>query len=278
MSFYPQPNSYQCGPFALKYALVMLGIFKNEDEIGITAGSTWWGGTDEIGLAKAARKYNVKMKYLQSSNPDDARRMLNQKLKKRIPCVLSVKGWGHWITVVGYSKGKYVVIDSDLDNVISVQTSSQLLRQWRYKDYYDEFISYDAYAIVPKFKIYTRAKFTPAMAKEVMYAKNSNLARKWNEYFDDVISIGKPRTKLTTNFITFSEFLRRNENNLTQSVADWHGMPTYAELRKILHNMKFVADVYDIIIPSEHEKKALIDITSLLMIYSSGKYGMDPIY
>ena len=75
MSFYPQPNSYQCGPFALKYALVMLGIFKNEDEIGIAAGSTWWGGTDEIGLAKAARKYNVKMKYLQSSNPDDARSM-----------------------------------------------------------------------------------------------------------------------------------------------------------------------------------------------------------
>jgi hypothetical protein len=278
MSFYPQPNSYQCGPFALKYALVMLGIFKNEHEIGITAGSTWWGGTDEIGLAKAARKYNVKMKYLQSSNPDDARRMLNEKLKKNIPCVLSVKQWGHWITLVGYSKGKYVVIDSEFENVISVQTSKQLLRKWRYKDYYDEFISYDAYAIIPKFKIYTRAKFTPSMAKEVMYAKNSNLAIKWNEYFDDVICIGKPRTKLTTNFITFSEFLRRNENNLIQSVADWHGMPTYAELRKILHNMKFVADVYDIIIPSENEKKALIDVTSLLMIYSSGKYGMDPIY
>ena len=30
MSFYPQPFKYQCGPFALKYALVMLGIFVNE--------------------------------------------------------------------------------------------------------------------------------------------------------------------------------------------------------------------------------------------------------
>ena len=27
MSFYPQPNKWQCGPFALKYALVMLGVF-----------------------------------------------------------------------------------------------------------------------------------------------------------------------------------------------------------------------------------------------------------
>jgi hypothetical protein len=278
MSFYPQPNSYQCGPFALKYALVMLGIFKNEDEIGINAGSTWWGGTDEIGLSKAARRYKVKMKYLQSSNPDDARRMLNEKLKKRIPCVLSVKGWGHWIAVVGYSKGRYVVIDSDLDSVISVQTSSQLLRQWRYKDYHDEFISYDAYAIVPKFKIHTRAKFTPAKAKEVMYSKNSDLAKKWNDYFDDVLAIGKPRTKLTVNFITFSEFLRRNEKNLVKSVADWHGMPSYKELSKILHNMKFVADIYDIIIPSENEKKSLIDVTSLLMLYASGKYGKVQIY
>jgi len=278
MSFYPQPNSYQCGPFALKYALVMLGIFKNEDEIGITAGSTWWGGTDEIGLARASRKYKVKMKHLQSSNPDDARRMLNEKLKKRIPCILSVKEWGHWIAVVGYSRGKYVVIDSDQGSVISVQTSGQLLRQWRYKDRRDEFISYDAYAIVPEFKVYTRAKFTPPKAREAMYAKNSDLAKKWNEYFNDVVSIGKPRTKLTTNFITFSEFLRRNEKNLTKSVADWHGMPTYKELSKILYNMKFVADVYDIIIPSEYEKKALIDVTSVLMIYSSGKYGIDPIY
>ena len=28
MSFYPQPYKYQCGPFALKYALVMLGNLK----------------------------------------------------------------------------------------------------------------------------------------------------------------------------------------------------------------------------------------------------------
>ena len=30
MSFYPQPNKYQCGPFALKYALAMVGVFKDE--------------------------------------------------------------------------------------------------------------------------------------------------------------------------------------------------------------------------------------------------------
>ena len=52
MSFYPQPNKYQCGPFALKYALVMLGVFASEKSIARKAGSTWWHGTDEIGLKK----------------------------------------------------------------------------------------------------------------------------------------------------------------------------------------------------------------------------------
>jgi hypothetical protein len=278
VSFYPQPNSYQCGPFALKYALIMIGIFKNEDQLGISAGSTWWGGTDELGLARAARKANCKMKYIQSSNPDDARRMLNEKLKKRIPCILSVNNWEHWLTVITYSAGKYVIVDSGQDHVVSVLTSKQLLRKWRYKDHYEGYFSYDAYAVVPKTKVYTRAKFTVSKAKELMFERNKDLATKWNEYFTDVMSVGKPRTKLTTKYITFSEFLRRNEGNLTRRIANWHGIPSYSELKKVLQNMKFVAGVYDIIIPIEDEHKALIDLSALLMMYSCGKYGMDKIY
>ena len=278
MSFYPQPNSYQCGPFALKYALVMLGIFKDEDQIGIIAGSTWWGGTDEIGLERAAKKYNCKMKYIHSEDSELAKRSLNEMLKKNIPCILSVKNWEHWLTVIHYNKGKYIIVDSEHDHVISILTSNQLLKKWRYRDKKEEILSYDGYAIIPKFKVYTRAKFDLEKAKELMYEKNKNLAEKWDDYFNDVSAIGRPRTKLTTNYITFAEFLRRNEKNLTNRVANWHGMPTYPEMKKILQNMKFVADVYDIIIPSSDEKRALIDLASILMLYACGKYGMDPMY
>lgn len=278
MSFYPQPNQYQCGPFALKYALVMLGVFKNEDQIGITAGSSWWAGTDEIGLSKAAKKYKCKMKYFQSSNPDDARRALNDELNKGFPCILSVNDWGHWLTVVNYTKGKYVVIDSDNEKVIGIRSPKQILKVWRYKDFYDGFISYDGYSLHPTFKIFTRAKFKLDFAKKLMYKKNEHLAKKWDQYFNDLISICRPRTKLSINFLTFPEFLRRNETHLVEGVANWHGNPTYSEIKRILHNMKFVADVYDLIIPLDDEKKALVDITSLLMMYSCGKYGMDPIY
>ena len=278
MSFYPQPDKYRCGPFALKYALVMLGIFKHEDGISITAGSTWWAGTDEFGLAKAARKFNCKMKYIQSSNPNDAKRALNSELKKGKPCILSVNNWEHWITVVHYSKGMYVVIDSEQENVISIRTSAYLLRMWRYKDPESKIISYDAYALYPKFKVFTKAKLTIDDAKILMYKRNSDLAKKWDHYFNDLINICKPRTKLTTNLITFHDFLRRYEPNLINRVGNWHGNPTYNELKKILRNMLIVAEVYDLIIPLDQEKRALIDIASLLMMYSCGKYGMEPIY
>ncbi len=256
----------------------MLGVFKHEDEIAEISGSDWWAGTDEIGLSKAARYFKCKMKYIQSSNPNDARRALNEELKKERPCILSVNDWEHWITVVNYSRGFYVVIDSEDDKVISIQTGGQLIRQWKYKDRTQGFTSYDGYALYPKFRVYTKAKFTLRAARSLMYNKNHNLSIKWDQYFNDLLSISKPRTKLSINFITFSEFLRRNEENLVKKVANWHGEPTYNELRKILNNMEFVANVYDLIIPFDDEKKALIDVTSILAMYACGKYGMVPIY
>ena len=278
MSFYPQPDSYRCGPFALKYALVMLGIFKHENQISHIAGSTWWAGTDEIGLSRAAKRFSVRLKYLQSSNPNDARRMINEELKKNRPLLLCVQNWEHWCTVVSYKKGEYVVVDSEYDKVILVRSYDKLLRNWRCKDYNTGVISYDAYSLVPQHKIYTHANFTPEKALKLMSKKYERLSKKWDVYVNDLFSITKPRTTLTTNCISFTEFLRRNQHNLVYQVADWHGMPTYAEIENILDNMRFVAEIYDLIIPADEEKKALIDITSLLMIYACGKYGMDPVY
>ena len=218
------------------------------------------------------------MVHFQSSNPKDALKLLNERLKKGIPCVLSVNSWEHWMTVINYTKGKYVFIDSENEKVIGIKTPAQLTRYWKYADKYENIISYDGYAIVPKFRMYTKAKFTPEKAKQIMYKKNEKLAKKWDQYFNDLISVCRPRTKLTMKMITFGEFLRRNEESLVTKVADWHGMPSYSEIKKVLQNMKIVADIYDLIIPLEEEKKALVDITSLLMMYACGKYGMDTLY
>jgi hypothetical protein len=108
-----------------------------------------------------------------------------------------------------------------------------------------------------------------------MQERNRHLAERWDEYFNDLINICKPRSPLAKRTLSFTEFLRRHENLLVKQVANWHGNPSYKELRKILKNMLFVAEVYDLIIPADEQKKALVDLTSVLMMYACGKYGMD---
>ena len=46
--------------------------------------------------------------------------------------------------------------------------------------------------------------------------------------------------------------------------------------REALKSMRF--HVYDLIIAIDEEKRAAIDLASILMMYSCGKYGMEPIY
>lgn len=277
MSFYPQPNSYSCGPFALKYALVMLGVFKNERDIGKTAGVTWWAGTDEIGLSRAAKRYNCRMKYFRKDDPARALGKLDRELDRGIPCILSVDGWGHWLTVLSKQKGKYIIVDSGLEKVISVFSTRQLLKRWKYLDE-GNVVSFDGYSIIPCFKVNSKASFTVEKARKVMYKKNHLLARRWDLYFNDLINICRPRTPLSYNIMTFNEFLRRHEKTIVTRVSFWHGTPNYDELRKQLRNMQFVAEVYDLVIYEEDEKKAVIDLSSILMMYSCGKYGMEPIY
>lgn len=278
MSFYPQPYKYQCGPFALKYGLVMLGRFENEKEIGRRAGSTWWYGTDEIGLAKAAKSFDCRMKYFRRESPDDALRVLSNHLRKGLPCILSVDNWEHWFTVINEQQGRFILVDSGLDKVITTYSARQLVKRWKYVDSENGFESYDGYALTSNFKPLTKANFSLEKARYVMRERSRELAEKWDTYFNDLIGICRPRTPLSRRPISFNEFLRRHEKLLVKQVANWHGQPTYQELKRILKNMQFVAEVYDLVIHAEDQKKALVDLTSVLMMYACGKYGMDPIY
>ena len=278
MSFYPQPSEYQCGPFALKYALVMLGRFESEKIIAKKAGSNWWYGTDEIGLEKAAKYFDCRMKYFRRETPTDAIKSLTQHLRKGYPCILSVDDWEHWITVVNWQQGKFIVVDSSFDDVIIIYSANQITRRWKYIDPDNSFRSYDGYALIPNFKTNTKASFTLSEARFVMSKRNRELAKNWDTYFNDLISICRPLNSQSLHTISFAEFLRRNEKLLIERVGYWHGSPSNNELRKILDNLNFVAEIYNLVIYEEDKRKVLVDLTSLLMMYSCGKYGMSKIY
>ncbi len=278
MSFYPQPYKYQCGPFALKYALVMLGQFPNENILAKKAGSSWWNGTDEIGLAKAAKAYGCKMKYFRRETKSESLKVLISHLKDGYPCILSVDNWEHWFTVINVQQDKFIVVDSGLDKVIVIYSYSQLLKRWKYFDEETGETSYDGYALIPKFKVTTKAHFSLEKARYVMRESNKALAQKWDTYFNDLINVCRPHSPQSARTISFNEFLRRYENLLVKEIANWHGTPSYGELKKILNNMRFVAEIYDLVIYVQDQKKALVSISAILMMYACGKYGMEKIY
>jgi len=112
----------------------------------------------------------------------------------------------------------------------------------------------------------------------LMRKSNKQLAQNWDSYFNDLITICKPRVPQAYNIISFRDFIRRHGNLIVKQVANWHGSPTYSELNKILKQLTFVAEIYDLVIHTEDEKKAIIDLTSILMMYSCGKYKMSKIY
>lgn len=283
MGLYPQPNQWQCGPFALKHALMILGKLVNEKEITRIAGTHWWSGTDEFQLARAARKYNCSLPMTRRHEPEMARRELTQFLQRGIPSLLCVDQWGHWITVVKSERQKFILLDSNDKAVLTILTWPQLKKRWVCieRDELDRTFKktiYDFHPVIPKFRIPTRAKFSLARARYLRRADNKTLSRRWDDYVSDLMTICTPRTALSENVLSMGEFFRRHMEMILDEVDHWHGEMKRGQAAKILQHMQFVADTYGLVIHEEDEKRAIAGITSILTLWAAGKYGVHPVY
>jgi hypothetical protein len=115
---YAQPNSWQCGPFALKHALLMYGCVAHEDELARLAGSTESVGTDELGLERALRPFGGTLKIVRRRTRRGARAHLERWLARGVPVLLCVDQWDHWITAVADLKHHVALFDSHFDNAV----------------------------------------------------------------------------------------------------------------------------------------------------------------
>ena len=283
MAFYPQPNQWQCGPFALKNALIMHGILVDEKDISRIAGTHWWSGTDEMQLGKAARAFRCRLLMIRKHSPDKARRELVSHLRRGIPCLLCVFEWSHWVAAVKEEKGNFILLDSRDPAVLTISSWSALKNIWVYHepDEYDEesvHTLYDLHPVIPKFRVKTHAKFSLARARYLRRKSNRSFARLWDEYLEDLLAICKARTPLSEKVFSLGEFLRRHESMILGQVEFWHGNINRSAARKILQNMHLVADTYGLVIHKEDEKRAIAGVTSLLMLWAAGKYGVTSVY
>jgi hypothetical protein len=280
MGFSPQPNRWQCGPFALRHALVMLGILADESAISKLAGSNRLAGTNEVQLARAARKYDCDLVLERKENALEARRELVEFLRQGLPCLLCISEWSHWVVVVKEEKGRFILLDSYDDAVLVILTWNQLESRWVYhmEAAGETKTLYDIHPVIPLFRAQTRARVSLARARFLRRPENRDFARQWDKYVEDLLAICRPRTPLSSNVLSLGEFLRRHREMVLDQVAFWHGWIERRRAAKVLENLHFVADTYGLVIHEEDEKRAIAGITSLLTLWAGGRYGVTPVY
>lgn len=283
MSIRPQPNKWQCGPFALKHALLSLGVFADETDISRISRATALWGTDEVQLARAARRYDCKLQTIRRHRADLARKELQKFLQKGVPCLVCVYDWGHWITVVKSHAGRFIILDSNEKAVLNVLTWSELKNRWVYReqDKYDEshwITLYDLHPVVPRFRIRTKPRFSIQRVYFLRRPENRPLALHWDQFVTDLLTFCKPRTALSKRVMSMGEFFRRHEEMILNQVDYWHGEMERRDADRILKYMHFVADTYALVIPKDDEKRAISGITSILTLWAAGRYGVDEVY
>ena len=278
MGFYPQSNRWQCGPFALKHALAIVGRFVDEDSI-TKAARTTKEGTDEKMLRRAAERFKCQFVEIRRTNEDSAFKALTGYLAKGKPCLICINQWGHWVTIVGFDapSERFVVIDSEKDPVVRIPAWSELKRRWVFNEYdrdgkLQQF--YDLYVLQPRFRTQSKANFSLKRAQFLRRPGNSGFVKHFDEYVSDLLNIGgtpfKSNARATGgDRISMAEFLRRHRKMLLETVRYWHEQTTDAKLRRVLSNMQFVAETYGLVIRQEDERRIIANFAALLMTWAT---------
>lgn len=283
MGIYPQPNIWQCGPFALKHALAMLGVLKDEREISKLAGSHWWHGTDDLQLGRAARKFDCDILMVRRHSQSHAKAELVRYLRRGIPVLLCVDEWSHWLTAVNVEQGKFILLDSREKKVVTIADWATLRRMWVYHedDEMDDtavHTYYDLHPVVPRVRRQSKAQFSLARARALRRTTNQQLAELWDVYLGDLLVLCRNRTPLSRKVFSLGEFLRRHEEMIIEQVDYWHGNIDTRGARKVLFNLHFVADTYGLVIHAEQEKRTIAGITSILTLWAAAAHGVSPVY
>ena len=278
MGLYRQPNDYSCGPFALKHALVTLGKLADAEAISAVAAPHWWAGTDEVKLAKAARHFGCDLPMVRRTNEERAFGTLDRYIERRLPVILCVDDWGHWITVVREENERYVVLDSKDAPVVQVLTRAQLKKRWNYTEEEDMPEVFDLHPVMPRFRVVVKAQFSVERAQFLRRSTNAHLAEYWDAYLEDLLEICRPRNSRSTAALSMGEFLRRHQELLVSRLLYWHGDVERDSAIRLLRNFRFVAETYALCIPAAATRRAIADLSMLMALWAASDKGIGDMY
>jgi len=281
VGLYEQPNDWTCGPFALQHALVALGRLADEQAISQVAHPHWWAGTDEVKLARAARAYDCDLPFIRRTDADRAHAALTRYISQRLPVILCVDDWGHWVTVVRQERERFVLIDSKNAPVLQVLSWPSLRNRWQYTEYdeYDTpYTCYDLHPLKPRFRVNVKAQFSVERAHFLRRPENADLAAHWDAYLEDLLEICRPRSARGSDALSMGQFLRRHQELLVNRLMYWHGDLYRDHVLRILRNFRFVAETYALVIPASSTRRAISDLSILLALWAAASRGVGDMY
>jgi hypothetical protein len=278
MGIYKQPGKWECGPFALKHALLMHGVLASEWEIVRLAGASP-DGTDETQLEGAARHYGFELPTVRKQDAEAARRELVEHLGRGIPCLLCVDGWDHWVTAVHEENGQFIILDSEKPEVIQIIDWPRLQKLWVYHDE-DDLVGtlYDIHPLVATGEVKTPARFSLERANYLREPDNQRVAQLWDVYVEDLISICCAEPRAEGDSRDLGEFLRGHSEMLLDQLEHWHGQLQRGVAARVLERMSFVADTYGLEMRQGDEARSIAAVSMILALWSAGEFGVEPVY
>ncbi len=258
MSIYGQPNSWQCGPFALKHALITLGIFTHEDRLTELAGSTV-EGTDEIELARAAGAWGCDLLTVRRRHAWSAWRELRTLLARGAPVLLCLDQWDHWVTVVAEERDRVMVFDSHYDHpVLRIEPWAHVARRLAYRVPrrlgFGARRLYDLHPLVSRERRPARLALTLARARQLLELEHGALARTFDRYAERLLSLEAIGTVASAR--PLDRVLEERRSTILGTVADVHGVNHGAPERE-LKRLAFVAGLYGLRLDPAHEHDAV---------------------
>lgn len=261
MGIYGQPNSWQCGPFALKHGLLALGLFAHEDELARLAGSSERDGTDEVGLGRAARALGCDLEVLRCRTAESARGTLTRQLARGVPVLLCIDQWDHWVTVVAERDGEFVLFDSYFDNVLRIEPWERLQRRlvFRERRFRGVWVRelYDLHPLIPRKTAGIRLGLTPDAATYLLNAADGTLTRSWDEYARHVLPLAVPQGAQLELALPLGSFLQRHRVAILERASASLGEAWRTAASRAFDRLIFVAGLYRAALLPEAEATAV---------------------